>query len=79
MSGEILLMMFLLSISLSSGHLIKKLRLKIINESIITTSFGILAGLLLHLTNNETYLINITAAYVKFFMILILPSIIFER
>ena len=79
MSGEILLMMFLLSISLSCSHYIKKYKLKIINESIVTTIFGLIAGFILHISSNHKYLSNITEAYVKFFMILILPSIIFER
>jgi len=79
MSGEILLMMFLLSISLSCGHFTKKYKLRIINESLVSTFFGLIAGLILHLSSNKKYLNNITLAYVKFFMILILPAIIFER
>ena len=79
MSGEILLMMFLLSLSLTCGHFIKKVKLKFLNESLVTTFIGIGAGLILHLTSNNKYLNNITSAYTKFFMILILPAIIFER
>ena len=79
MSGEILLMMFLLSISLSCGHYIRKYKIKFLNESLVTTMFGLIAGLILHLISNTKYLNNITSAYEKFFMILILPAIIFER
>ncbi len=43
------------------------------------TIVGLIAGMILTLIKNEKYINNITNAYVKFFLILLLPAIIFER
>lgn len=77
-STEILLMMLLLSISLGGGYFLKKTRIKIINESLFATLVGLLAGGILSALENDKYINNITNAYVKFFLILLLPPIIFE-
>jgi len=77
-STEILLMMLLLSISLGGGYFLKKTRIKIINESLFATIVGLVAGGILSALENDKYIKNITNAYVKFFLILLLPPIIFE-
>jgi NhaP-type Na+/H+ or K+/H+ antiporter len=77
-STEILLMMLLLSISLGGGYFLKKTRIKIINESLFATIVGLVAGGILSALENDKYINNITNAYVKFFLILLLPPIIFE-
>ena len=77
-STEILLMMLLLSISLGGGYFLKKTRIKIINESLFATLVGLVAGGVLSAMENDKYINNITNAYVKFFIILLLPPIIFE-
>jgi hypothetical protein len=78
-SGEILLMMSLLSLSLGGGHYLKKLKLKFLNEPLFATLIGLIAGAILSSIENEKYINNITSAYVKFFLIILLPPIIFER
>lgn len=78
-SGEILLMMLLLCISIGGGHLIKKAKLKIINEPLFATIIGAIAGAILNAMKDDTYINNITNFYVKFFLIVLLPPIIFER
>lgn len=72
-------MMLLLTISIAGGHFIKKLHIKIINESLIATIVGLIAGGILAFMNVNSYIDNITNAYVKFFLIILLPPIIFER
>ena len=78
-SLEILLMMLLLCISIGGGHLIKKSKIKIINEPLFATIIGAIAGAILNALENNTYINNITNFYVKFFLIVLLPPIIFER
>ena len=78
-SLEILLMMLLLCISIGGGHLLKKSKIKIINESLFATIIGAIAGAILNALENNTYINNITNFYVKFFLIVLLPPIIFER
>jgi len=77
-STEILLMMLLLCISMGGGYFLKKTRIKIINESFFATIVGLIAGAILSALENDKYINNITNAYVKFFLILLLPPIIFE-
>ena len=72
-------MMLLLSNSLGGSHYLKKIKIKYINEPFFATIVGLLAGGLLTMIKNEQYINNITTAYVKFFLILLLPPIIFER
>jgi hypothetical protein len=78
-SGEILLMMLLLSLSVGGGHYLKKLKIRFINEPILATLIGLTAGGILMSIKNDKYINNITTAYVKFFLIILLPPIIFER
>lgn len=77
-SKEILLMMLLLCISLGGAYFLKKTRIKIINESFFATLVGLIAGAILSALENDKYINNISNAYVKFFLILLLPPIIFE-
>jgi hypothetical protein len=72
-------MMLLLSIAIGGGHFLKKLKFRYINESLFATIIGLIAGSILTYIQNEKYINNITTAYVKFFLIILLPPIIFER
>jgi Na+/H+-dicarboxylate symporter len=72
-------MMLLLSISLAGGHYLKKLKLKYLSEPFFATIIGLIAGGILSAIENDNYINNITTAYVKFFLIILLPPIIFER
>jgi hypothetical protein len=78
-SLEILLIMMLLCISLGGGYFIKKKKIKYINEPLFATIIGAIAGALLSILENDKYINNITTGYVKFFLIILLPPIIFER
>jgi hypothetical protein len=74
------LIMLLLSLTLGGAHYLRKFKLlKFCSEPILATIIGLIAGLILTLMKNEKYINNITSAYVKFFLILLLPPIIFER
>jgi hypothetical protein len=72
-------MMLLLSLSMGGGHYLKKLKIKYVNEPIFATVIGLAAGGILMAIKNDEYINNITTAYVKFFLIILLPPIIFER
>lgn len=72
-------MMLLTFIALSGGHLLKKHKIKYINEPLFATFIGLVAGWILIETSNEEYINEITSGFVKFFLILLLPPIIFER
>ena len=72
-------MMLLLSLSIAGGHYLKKIKLNFINEPLLATLIGLVAGAILSSIQNEKYINNITSAYVKFFLIILLPPIIFER
>lgn len=72
-------MMLLLSLSLGGGHYLRKFKIKFFSEPIFATILGLIAGLTLTLMKNDKYINNITSAYVTFFLILLLPTIIFER
>lgn len=71
-------MMFLLTVTICGGNLIKKYKVNIINESILATLLGLAAGFLLKISGGNTLIKNIAGGYVKFFLILLLPPIIFE-
>ena len=64
--------------SFSGGHYVRKLKLKFLNESVFATLIGLIAGGILFVTENEKYINNISQFYVKFFLIILLPPIIFE-
>ncbi len=72
-------MMLLLTLSLGGGHYLRKFKQRIFSEPMMATIIGLLAGSILTVTKNDKYINNITSAYVTFFLILLLPMIIFER
>jgi hypothetical protein len=72
-------MMLLLTIAIAGGHFLRKKKIKFLNESVFATIVGLIAGAILTYIQNEKYINNITNAYVKFFLIILLPPIIFER
>lgn len=73
-------MMLLLFLTLGGGPYLRKFKLlKFLSEPILATILGLTAGMILTMMKNEKYINNITSAYVKFFLIMLLPPIIFER
>lgn len=77
-STEILIMLFLLLLSIMGGNLLKKRNHKYLQESGLTTIIGLLAGMILNFMNVGNYMANLSNHFVKIFMILLLPPIIFE-
>lgn len=77
-SGEILIMMLLLFVTILGVSLLKKYKFNLIGEALFATIIGLIAGYILSLINSKKEINNITNAYVKFFMIILLPPIIFE-
>ena len=77
-STEILIMLFLLMLSITMGHFLKKSRHKYLQESGLTVLIGMLAGSMLKLLNVEDYMTNLSNHFGNLFMILLLPPIIFE-
>lgn len=77
-SGEILLLLMLLSFSFILIYIFKKLNLNFLNQSVVSTILGLIAGFFLHITNNKRYIKNINEGYIEFFLILLLPPIVFE-
>ena len=78
LSTEILIMMFLLMLSILGGHFLKKKNHRLLQESGLTTLIGAVAGLILTFMNVENYLTNLSNHFVRLFMLLLLPPIIFE-
>lgn len=77
-SGEILLMMLLLSLSLIFAYAARKKRISFFNESINSTLLGVVAGFVLHVTDNKKYISNINDFYINFFLLILLPPLVFE-
>lgn len=71
--------MLLLFFSIFGANLLKKYKIRIIGESLFATLIGLIAGFILNMLNNTRQIHNITIGYVKFFLIILLPPIIFER
>ena len=78
LSTEILIMLFLLMLSIMGGHFLKKKRHRYLQESGLTTMIGVAAGLILKSMDIEEYTTNLSNHFVRLFMILLLPPIIFE-
>lgn len=78
LSTEILIMLFLLMLSIMGGHLLRKRRHKYLQESGLTTLIGVAAGFILKSMDIEEYTTNLSNHFVRLFMILLLPPIIFE-
>ena len=77
-SSEILCMVFLLMLAVTSGHFLRKSGHKYLQEAGLTTMIGIITGLFLtHLSITET-VGHISDHFTTLFMILLLPPIIFE-
>jgi NhaP-type Na+/H+ or K+/H+ antiporter len=77
-STEILIILFLLMLSIMGGHILKKRRHRYLQESGLTTLIGAVAGLILKSMDIEEYTTNLSNHFVRLFMILLLPPIIFE-
>ncbi len=77
-STEMLIMLFLLMISITLGHWLKKSGHKYLQEAGLTTLIGIIAGSLLKVLNMQIYVENLTKHFTELFLILLLPPIIFE-
>jgi NhaP-type Na+/H+ or K+/H+ antiporter len=78
LSTEILIILFLLMLSIMGGHFLKKRRFRYLQESGLTTLIGAVAGLILKSMEIEEYTTNLSNHFVRLFMILLLPPIIFE-
>lgn len=78
LSTEILIILFLLMLSIMGGHFLKKIRHKYLQESGLTTLIGVCAGLLLRFLNIEIYITNLSNHFVRLFMLILLPPIIYE-
>lgn len=78
MATEILSMLFLLMIAISCGHFLKSSKHKYLQEAGLTTLIGVATGCFLKQLKIQTTLDNITHHFVRFFMICLLPPIIFE-
>lgn len=77
-STEIICMIFLVAIAISSGHVLKKSKHKYLQEAGLTTLIGILTGLALRKLAIGDTLESIQLHFNNLFMILLLPPIIFE-
>jgi NhaP-type Na+/H+ or K+/H+ antiporter len=78
MSTEILIILFLLMLSIMGGHFLRKRNHKYLQESGLTTLIGVAAGLILKSMDIEDYTTKLSNHFVRLFMILLLPPIIFE-
>ena len=71
-------MLFLLMLSIMGGHFLKKKQHKYLQESGLTTLIGAAAGLILKFMSLEDYMTNLSNHFVRLFMLILLPPIIFE-
>jgi len=71
-------MLFLLMLSITLGHLLKKSKHKYLQEAGLTTMIGMLAGIILRFINISSYIKKIEKHFGNLFMLLLLPPIIFE-
>lgn len=71
-------MLFLLMVSITLGHSLKKSKHKYLQEAGLTTLIGMAAGFCLRLINVTMYMKRIQKHFVNLFMLLLLPPIIFE-
>lgn len=77
-STEILIMLFLLLLSIMGGHILKKKQHKYLQESGLTTMIGVVAGFLMMFMEVSDYMTKLSNHFVRLFMIILLPPIIFE-
>jgi len=71
-------MLFLLMLSITLGHLLKKSKHKYLQEAGLTTIIGMLCGIALRVLKITIYMKKISKHFNNLFMILLLPPIIFE-
>ena len=74
-------MLFLLVVSVSLGHILKRSKHPYLQEAGLTTIIGIVAGFILFVMKNKVslgYQEKLTTHFNNLFMILLLPPIIFE-
>lgn len=72
-------MMLILTTTLIGNNLLKKYNAKYINDALLGTIIGLITGLIIKAFGGINILNNISDGYVKFFLIILLPPIIFER
>jgi len=77
-STEILIMLFLVLLSLTFGHILKKSKHKYLQEAGLTVMIGMTAGFILKLLDIEEYMTYLSKHFAMLFMVLLLPPIIFE-
>lgn len=78
LATEMLFMIFLLMIAISSGHFLKKSGHKYLQEAGLTTIIGMMTGYGLRLLDIQDIMEHVTDHFVTLFMFLLLPPIIFE-
>lgn len=71
-------MLFLLMISITLGHLLKKSKHRFLQEAGLTTLIGMICGIILRVLKITIYMKKISKHFNNLFMILLLPPIIFE-
>jgi len=77
-STEILIMLFLVLLALTFGHILKKSHHKYLQEAGLTVLIGMTAGFVLKLLDIEEYMTYLSKHFAMLFMVLLLPPIIFE-
>ena len=71
-------MLFLLMISITLGHLLKKSKHRFLQEAGLTTLIGMICGIILRVLKITIYMKKLSKHFNNLFMILLLPPIIFE-
>lgn len=71
-------MLFLLMISITLGHYLKKSKHKYLQEAGLTTFIGMITGGILRAVGITVYMKQLNKHFVNLFMLLLLPPIIFE-
>ena len=71
-------MLFMLMLSITAGHFLKKSGHKYLQEAGLTVIIGLLVGLILEFMKVEDYMTDLSNHFSNIFMILLLPPIIFE-
>lgn len=77
-SSEILCMVFLLVLAVTSGHFLRKSGHKYLQEAGLTTLIGIITGIILTGLNITDTIGELSEHFENLFMIMLLPPIIFE-
>jgi len=77
-STEILILLAMLMVAITLGHILKKSGHKYLQESGLTVLLGVAVGGLGKVLKMEYYLTNLSRHFSLLFMLLLLPPIIFE-